>query len=154
LHKTLLIRALGQYTLFKRIKEAFILGKMICEFTLNRKITKFDIYAISYAHRSKKARSDTIRVREGGNLFYRYVGKIIKFRKAHNPINTSILLRNVLDLASFELVVPVISSLVTNFFVAMIRKCKILHAYHLRWVAPVKSKVTFQYVMEDDIIYE
>jgi ribosomal protein L19 len=119
-----------------------------CEFGLNQKLTKFDIRAIAYKQRSKKARSDEIRVREGGQLAYRYVGKVIKFRRSHNSLNNSILFRNVVDLASFELIMPIFSPLVTytNFSQT---KHKRTNAYYLRNTAPVKSKVEFNYVIEE-----
>ncbi len=120
-----------------------------CEFGLNQKLTKFSIRAIAFGLRSKKARSDTIRVRDGGNLAYRYVGKIIKIRKSHNSLNNSILFRNVVDLASFEIIMPLFSPLVTYARFTE-TNAKRANAYYLRTAAPVKSKLVFQYVIEDN----
>lgn len=114
---------------------------------LDRRYTKFDIRSIAHKQRSKKARSDTITVREGGNLFYHMEGKLIRFKKNHDPINNSILFRNNIDLTSFEMTIPVFSPLTTKINTTGNMKRK---AYHLRTAAPHKSKLDFEYTREYD----
>jgi len=113
--------------------------------SLDRRFTKFDIKSIAHKQRSKKARSDTITVREGGNLAYHMEGKLIRFKKNHNPINNSMLIRNNVDLTSFEMVIPVFSPLATKISASGRMKRK---AYHLRKAAPHKSKLEFEYTRD------
>ena len=112
---------------------------------LDKRFTKFDIKSIAHKQRSKKARSDTITVREGGNLAYHMEGKLIRFKKNHNPINNSMLIRNNVDLTSFEITIPVFSPLTTKLATAGEMKRK---AYHLRKAPPHKSKLEFEYTRD------
>ena len=146
-----------KFTLTRTLRDIVILNRIIkplktiktVAFDLNRKLTKFDIGAIAYRLRSKKARSDTINVREGGMQFYRYAGKVIKFRKTHDPINSSVALRNTLERTPFEISVPIFSPLVTNDnYAANPRKAR-RNAYFLRNAAPAKSKIPFNYANDD-----
>lgn len=121
---------------------------MISDFSLNQKITKFNIREIAYKLRSKKARSDEIRVRDGGNQKYRYLGKILKFYQAHNSLNNGVLFRNNLDGVSFEIYLPLFSPLITqSSFKGRNKKSNL---YILRKKAPVKSKTDFNYVIEEN----
>ena len=122
-----------------------------CEFWLNKKLTKFDIGAITRRIRSKKARSDSINVRAGGDQAYRYSGKILKFRRSHNGANNAVLIRNVVELASFEITIPVLSPLVTNAIYPRVNVANTRgNAYYLRTAAPVKSKTEFKYIIENE----
>ena len=121
---------------------------VIGDFSLNQKITKFNMSEIAYKLRSKKARSDTIRVRDGGNQKYRYLGKILKFYRSHNSLNNGVLFRNNLDGVSFEIYLPIFSPLITQSLFK--GKNKKSNLYVLRKSAPVKSKTVFDYVIEEN----
>ncbi len=112
---------------------------------LNRKLTKFSIYKIAKALRSKKARSDTINVREGGNLPYTYVGSILKIYK--NKKHSSILFRNSLSLINFEISVPIFSPLIRFLFIFKHRNGNKKTTFYLRKHSSVKGKINFNYVL-------
>jgi len=125
--------------------------RYIVDIWLDPRLTQFDIGAIAKRKRSKKARSDQIIVRAGGQQRYRYSGKIIKLKNHHNGINNSILLRNIVELASFEISVPVFAILATDVFYQKHHAEKTrAHSYHLRKSSPVKSKSVFNYVIETE----
>jgi ribosomal protein L19 len=121
---------------------------LICEFGLNQKITKFNMRELRIKLRSKKARSDEIRVREGGNQKYRYLGKILKYYHGHNSLNNGVLFRNNLDAASFEMYLPLFSPLITH--ASFMSKNKKSNLYVLRKSSPVRSKVQFDYVIDEN----
>lgn len=119
---------------------------------LSQKMTKFDIYAILYAQRSKKQRSNEIRVRTGGLQKYQYTGKILKIKKSlKDKLAVSLLIRNLTDLVSFEINLPLFSPLITHFEVKNIlsnrNKLPRAHSYYLRKTQPVKSQTEFNYVI-------
>ncbi len=95
----------------------------IVEFGLAQKLTKFNIYAILYSLRSKKQRSHEIQVRAGGMLLYQYMGKILKIKKPFkDKLSASILLRNVVDLVSFEMNIKIFSPLITKMIIRFSEK--------------------------------
>lgn len=143
LNRTVISKILSTNTVTKPMHPA-----VIADFSLNQKITKFNIREIAYKLRSKKARSDEIRVRDGGNQKYRYLGKILKFYKSHNGLNNGVLFRNNLHGVSFEIYLPLFSPLITNS--SFKGKNKKSNLYLLRRLAPVKSKTSFDYVIEEN----
>ena len=87
----------------------------VVEFALAQKLTKFDIYSILYSLRSKKQRSHEIQVRSGGNLPYQYMGKILSIKTPFkDKLESSIILRNVIELISFEINIKIFSPLITK----------------------------------------
>ena len=122
----------------------------IAKIGLSQKMTKFDIYSILYSQRSKKQRSNEIRVRSGGLQKYQYIGKILRLKKSKDKIATSILIRNITDLVSFEINIPVFSPLVTNLEIIHIgrniSKLPISANYFLRIAEPAKSYTPFIFV--------
>lgn len=123
----------------------------IVEFALAQKFTKFDIYAILYSLRSKKQRSNEIKVREGGNLPYRYMGKILKIKNpSKDKLSTAIILRNVVDLVSFEMNMKIFSPLITKMNIKIAEsQLRFLrsNSFFLRRKPPVASKSPWIYVI-------
>ena len=119
------------------------------EIHLLPRFTKYNIKQILYAQRSKKARSDEIRVRDGGNLHYRYVGTIIKLNLKHNKLNSTTLFRNVLSLVSFEINFQLFSPMVKKFHIFNQKRFSKNKRYYLRKKSRKISKINFDYIINE-----
>ncbi len=123
----------------------------IVEFGLSQKLTKFNIFEILYSLRSKKQRSHEIQVRAGGMLSYQYMGKILRIKKPFkDKLSLSIILRNVVDLISFEINIKIYSPLVTKMNIKFAEKYlqgfPRSNSFFLRKKSPVASRSAFIYV--------
>jgi len=126
------------------------LGKprgQVIQVILNTKYTKFDI--VDYLKQSKKTRrSEKLVRKEKAILQYSVVGKCLSFRRA--SINSTCILRNVVNLCPFESSYNVFSPLITDFVMRnhfYPQPYKKTSQYYLRKKSPSKSQITFSYVI-------
>ena len=149
-------RILAEMAQKDHIRNIKIYKGSIARLVLATKMTKFDIYSILFAQRSKKQRSNEIRVRSGGMQQYQYMGKILDLKKSRkDPLSLGIIIRNVVDLVSFELNLKIFSPLITNFELKTPKNLKSNFArsnsFFLRRSHPVKAKSEFNYVLTSNI---
>ncbi len=122
----------------------------IMELTYNTALTQFNIN--DYIKQSKKSRrSEKLEDKEKPILQYTMVGQCLSFRK--RGFNTTFLLRNVIDLISYEMAFSIYSPILTKFWIRpnhnkKKRKTKGTQ-YYLRNHAPSKSAIPFMYVFDN-----
>lgn len=123
----------------------------IIEIAYHPQMTYFNIQ--DFIHQSKKLRSHKVDVKEKAILQYTIVGKCLHYKK--NQLNTSFIIRNIINLTSFEMTFPLFTPIITLFFIRNYKlssEYKKSNKYYLRKKAPVKSLVKFDYVIEN-LIY-
>jgi len=127
-------------------------GKII-EIAFNTEFTHFNVQ--DFVKQSKKTRSNKIEYAEKQVLLYSVVGKCIRYRNRGSY--TTFIIRNVIDLTSYELTYFIFSPLLKYFCIrdtqekTLKNPYKRATTYFLRTTAPVKSSVPFDYVL--DYIY-
>jgi ribosomal protein L19 len=125
-------------------------GKII-ELTFDSAFTHFNIQ--DYVKQSKKTRSHKVDYVEKKVLQYSVVGKCIRYR--NRGYHTTFTIRNIVDLASYELTYSIFSPLIKSYSVRDFREGINQHpykratAYYLRKTTPVTSLVPFDYVIDD-----
>lgn len=122
------------------------LRSRILTIALNPVLTKLNI--TNFIKQSKLARrSKKSDFTEKAVLQYQLTGKCLRLRR--QQLNTTFLIRNIISLTSFEMNFPLFSPLISQYIVHTPRKRCFKHAnqYFLRRHAPVKSKITFDYVI-------
>jgi len=130
-------------------------GKII-EIAFNSVFTHFNIR--DYVKQSKKTRSHKVDYIEKKVLQYSVVGKCIHYR--NRGYHTTFTIRNVVDLASYELTYSIFSPLLKYYCVRNFREkinqvtYKRATSYYLRKTSPVKSFVPFEYVIDNDNIFD
>lgn len=121
----------------------------IIEIAFNSAFTHFNVQ--DYVKQSKKTRSHKIEYAEKQVLLYSVVGKCIRYR--NRGFDTTFIIRNVIDLTSYELTYFIFSPLLKYYCIRQAQHGIIKHpykratAYFLRRHAPVKSVVPFEYVL-------
>lgn len=122
----------------------------IVELAFNSAFTHFDTN--DFVKQSKKTRSHKVESRAKDILTYSVVGKCITYKNRGS--NTTFIIRNVVDLCSFEMTFFLFSPLLKYYCIRDVNKktqkmCyKNAKAYFLRKSSPSKSQVPFEYVIE------
>jgi len=124
----------------------------IIELAYNPALTEFNVN--DYIKQSKKSRrSEKLEDKIKPVLQYTMVGKCLAFRR--KQLNTTFILRNVVDLTSYEMTFALFSPFITQYWIRPISKTRTKYTkgtqYYLRRTAPVKSCVPFDYVVEEII---
>jgi len=122
----------------------------IIELAYNTAMTQFNIN--DYIKQSKKSRrSEKLEDKIKPILQYSMVGKCLSFKRC--GLNTTFLLRNVIDLSSYEMTFALFSPFVIQFWIRPTFKTKNVYKpgnqYYLRQHAPVKSHVPFKYIINE-----
>jgi ribosomal protein L19 len=113
---------------------------------LNKNLTKFDIY--NYITQSKKSRrSQRVVKRIKTVLQYQFRGICLGLK--NRGVNSTLLLRNVIDLFPIEFNLPIFSPMIIGYWESSIYKRKVLRkkAYYLRKKIATMAKVSFDYVL-------
>jgi len=123
----------------------------IIDLVFDTDFTHFHIQ--DYVKQSKKTRSNKIEYAEKEILLYSMVGKCIHYKNA--GFHTTFTIRNVVDLASYELTYFIFSPLLKYYSIRRAKHgiikppYKRATTYFLRQHAPVKSAVPFEYVLDE-----
>lgn len=118
----------------------------ILELIFNKKLTAFN--ANNFIKRSKKGAS-ALKYSKTDVLQYSMVGKCIKYNLSGT--GTTFTIRNVIDLASYEMTLSLWSPLIKYFCIRDYKERRLKYTkstqYFLRTHSPVRSMVSFHYVM-------
>jgi len=120
----------------------------IIEVAYESNMTKFNVN--DYITQSKKSRrSEKLETKDKPILQYTMVGRCLNFRK--NGVSTSFIIRNILDLVSYEMTFSLYSPFLKLFFIRYYSRTNIkytrAHQYYLRKHSPVQSLIPFDYVV-------